>query len=32
MLAKRRQIRGRRTVPDRDIQSWFYPRELWLAR
>jgi GT2 family glycosyltransferase len=32
MLTKRRQIRAARTVPDREIESWLYPRDLWLAR
>jgi hypothetical protein len=32
MLSKRRSIRSRRTVPDREIERWFYPRDLWLSR
>ena len=32
MLAKRRNIRARRTVSDREIERWFYPRDLWLSR
>jgi GT2 family glycosyltransferase len=32
MLAKRRTIRGRRTVGDSEIEKWLYPRDLWLAR
>ena len=29
MLAKRAEIRRRRTVPDTEIERWFYPRERW---
>jgi GT2 family glycosyltransferase len=32
MLAKRAHIRRRRTVPDAEIERWFYPRERWDAR
>jgi GT2 family glycosyltransferase len=32
MLAKRRVIRGGRTVSDSEIEKWLYPRDLWLAR
>lgn len=32
MLSKRRQIRRGRTVPDREIERWFYPRDIWLRR
>jgi len=32
MLAKRAHIRRHRTVPDSEIERWFYPRERWAAR
>ncbi|MEP7105634.1 MAG: glycosyltransferase family 2 protein [Chloroflexota bacterium] len=32
MLARRRRIRRRRTVPDADIRRWLYPREKWQQR
>jgi GT2 family glycosyltransferase len=32
MLAQRRRIRRRRTVPDAEVFRFLYPREEWLAR
>jgi hypothetical protein len=32
MLAKRAQIRRRRTVPDSEVERWFYLRKQWVAR
>ncbi|MBO0705362.1 MAG: hypothetical protein J2P39_08585, partial [Candidatus Dormibacteraeota bacterium] len=32
MLAKRRQVRGRKRVHDREVLRWMVPREEWDAR
>jgi hypothetical protein len=31
-LAERRQVRGRRRVPDREVLRWMIPRTAWDAR